>query len=425
VVKPEVEIMGRWKKSIPEGTRDILFLDCAHKKHVESLLKGVYLQRGFMEIITPTLEFYDIYAGESLWIDQENMYKLFDSKGRILVLRPDITTPIARLAGTKLKESFYPLKLCYSQNVFRTNENLNGKRNEFTQSGVELIGCKGLRADLEVIITAIKALLVAGVENFKLELGHVGFFKGIMDELPLEKEDKESIRRFIENKNFAALRDFLNDKSEVLTKEKIDVLNMLPALFGDISLLERAKKLTSSPTAIEALNEIQKIYKMLEGMKLSKYISFDLGMVHHINYYTGLIFRAYIDGTGYDVLYGGRYDGLVSNFGIEVPATGFAINVDRILEVLKKENYHISGSITPYYIIHCSEENLGQGNELLEDLVKKGYKCELSLYSEKEATIDYAKKREIDNVLFLDGEKEVYRYNITKDTLELFVKVEE
>lgn len=417
--------MGRWKKSIPEGTRDILFVDCADKNHVESLLKGVYLQRGFMEIITPTLEFYDVYAGDSLWIDQEDMYKLFDSKGRILVLRPDITTPIARLAGTKLKDSFYPLKLCYSQNVFRTNEDLNGKRNEFTQSGVELIGCKGLRADVEVIITAVKALLVAGVENFKLELGHVGFFKGIMDELPLEMEDKEKIRRFIENKNFVALRDFLNEKSELLSKEKIEVLNMLPALFGDISLLERAKKLTTNPMALDALNDIQKIYKMLDDMKLSQYISLDLGMVHHINYYTGLIFRAYIDGVGYDVLYGGRYDGLVSNFGLEVPATGFAINVDRILEVLKKQNHHISGSITPDYIIHCNVEKLGLGNELLESLVKKGYKCELSLYSDKGATIDYAKNRGVENVLILDGDEEIYRYSVNKNTLVGLFKVEE
>lgn len=417
--------MGRWKKNIPEGTRDILFIDCADKKYVEGLLKKVYLQRGFMEIITPTLEFYDVYAGDSLWIDQEDMYKLFDSKGRILVLRPDITTPIARLAGTKLKESFYPLKLCYSQNVYRTNEDLNGKRNEFTQSGVELIGCKGLRADVEVIITAVKALLVAGVENFKLEIGHVGFYKGIMDELPLDIEDKEKIRRLIENKNFAALRDFLEEKSELLGKEKIEVLNMLPALFGDISLLERAKELSSNPTALEAINDIQKIYRMLEDVNLSQYISLDLGMVHHINYYTGLIFRAYIDGAGDNVLYGGRYDGLVSNFGVDVPATGFAINVDRILEVLKKENQNISCSITPNYIIHCSEEKLGLGNDLLENLVNKGYKCEISLYSDKEATIYYAKKRGAEDVLILDGEKEVYRYNIAENTLVGLFKVEE
>ena len=102
----------------------------------------------------------------------------------------------------------------------------------------------------------------------------------------------------------------------------------------------------------------------------------------------------------------------------------FAINVDSILEVLKKQNHHISGSISPDYIIHCREEKLGFGNELLEALVQKGYTCELSLYSEKGATIDYAKNRGVENVLFLEGE-EVYRYDITKGTMVGLFKMEE
>jgi ATP phosphoribosyltransferase regulatory subunit len=412
--------MGKWKKNIPDGTRDLLFKDCADKRYVEDILKQVYLNRGFLEIITPTLEFYDVFDSESVWIDQEKMYKLFDNKGRILVLRPDITTPAARLAGTKLKGSFYPLKLCYCQNVFRTSEDLNGKRNEFTQSGTEIIGCKELRADVEVIATAIKALLAAGVENFKVELGQIEFFKGIMDELKLEQVEKEKIRTFIESKNFAALRDFLQSKENVLGQESINAINSLPALFGDIYVLERAKKLTGSSAALEALNNIESIYYMLQNMGLSEYISLDLGMVHNIDYYTGLIFRAYIEGAGDDVLYGGRYDGLVSNFGVDVPATGFAINVDRILEVLKKQHCEIGESLTPDYIIHCNTENLANANLLLEDIVAKGYRADISLFTVKEHTIDFAAKRKVKAVLFVENYEEIYKYDLQREVWEKF-----
>jgi ATP phosphoribosyltransferase regulatory subunit len=416
--------MGKWKKNIPDGTKDLLFKDCADKTYVENTLKQVYMNRGFLEIVTPTLEFYDVFDGDKVWIDQEKMYKLFDNKGRILVLRPDMTTPVARLAGTKLKDSFYPLKLCYCQNVFRTNEDLNGKRNEFTQSGIEIIGCGELRADVEVIATAVKALLVAKIENFKVELGQIGFFKGIMDELNLEQEDKEKIRKFIENKNFASLRDFLQSKGDILDKENIEALNSLPALFGDISVLERAKKLTKSTVAIEALNNIEDIYYMLQSMGLSEYISLDLGMVHNIDYYTGLIFRAYIEGAGDDVLYGGRYDSLVNNFGVDVPATGFAINVDRILEVLKKQQHEISESITPEYIIHCSNDSLARANSILDDIVARGNKAEISLFSERNDTLQYAAKRKAKAVLFVEHNQEIQKYDLQKDKLGMFSEVE-
>lgn len=417
--------MGKWKRNIPDGTKDLLFKDCADKTYIEGVLKQVYLNRGFLEIVTPTLEFYDVFDGDKVWIEQEKMYKLFDNKGRILVLRPDMTTPVARLAGTKLRDSFYPLKLCYCQNVFRTNEDLNGKRNEFTQSGIEIIGCGELRADVEVIATAVKALLVAKVENFKVELGQIGFFKGIMDELNLEQEDKEKIRNYIENKNFASLRDFLQGKADVLNKENIEALNSLPALFGDISVLQKAKKLTNSAAATEALKNIEDIYHMLQSMGLSDYISLDLGMVHNIDYYTGLIFRAYIEGAGDDVLYGGRYDGLVKNFGVDVPATGFAINVDRILEVLKKQQHEMSESITPDYIIHCCSNSLARANSVLEEIVARGSKAEISLFSEKDDTMEYAVKRKAKAVLIIERNKEIHKYDLLKDKLEMFSGAEE
>lgn len=416
--------MGKWKRSIPDGTRDILFKDCAEKIEVQDTLKNVYINRGFSQIITPALEFYDVFDGDKVGIDQEKMYKLLDNKGRILVLRPDITTPVARLAATKLKESYYPLKLCYCQNVFRTNEDLNGKRNEFTQSGIEIIGCSGLRADIEVITTAIKAMLDAGVRDFKIELGQVEFYKGIIEDFKLGEEDKEEIREYIENKNFASLKDFLYSRQEVLDRSSIEVLSNLPALFGSMDILKKARILTSNKRALKALGELEHIYGMLKSMELDKYISVDLGMVHHIDYYSGLIFRAYIEGIGENVLYGGRYDRLVSNFGLDVPATGFAINVDRICEVLRLQDKELKINISPDYIIHCSSHNLEKANNLLESIISLGYKCEISLFDEKDSTIDYAAKRKITKVLIMEYEDGIYEFSTIDRSLKKFSKPE-
>jgi ATP phosphoribosyltransferase regulatory subunit len=410
--------LGRWKKNVPEGIRDILFKDCANKVVVEQKLREFYLKRGYLQIITPTIEFYDVFDSESVWMEQEKMYKLFDSDGRILVLRPDITTPVARIAGTKLKDSYYPSKLCYSLNVFRSNENLNGKSNEFTQSGVEIIGSDSLRADIEVMSTGIKALLAVGLEDFKVELGQVQFFKGIMEDTKLGEEDIEKVRSYIEDKNFGALNDFL-DSREDLDEETVLLLSTLPRLFGDISVIEQARKLTNNIKALEALNIIEEIYKILSSMGLSKHFSVDLGMVHHINYYTGVIFRGYVEGAGKDVLYGGRYDSLISNFGANLPATGFALDVDSLVDILNKEG-KIEGDLSEDYLICYDLVDIDKASDLADDMRSKGFICELSLYEDMNENIRFAKARKIKNIITLKNNGESYIYDVNSESTKAF-----
>lgn len=411
--------MQRWKKSIPDGTRDILFGDCADKIDIEQKLRKLYLQRGYVDIITPTIEFYDVFDDENVWNEQENMYKLFDSKGRILVLRPDITTPIARISGTKLRESYYPLRFCYSQNVFRTNYNLNGKKNEFTQSGIEIIGVDSFKADVEVIVTAIRALIEIGIKDFKVELGQIQFFKGIMEDTVMDEESIERIRGYIENKNFASLKDFLESKKEFLDEDKVYALNNLPKLFGDISVIEKAKELTKNAKALEALKNIEAIYNILQNMGLSQYFSVDLGMVHHIDYYTGIIFRAYIEGAGNFVLYGGRYDSLIQKFGPNIPATGFAINVDSIVENIKKQGFN-ENRLSVEYLIYFDTDLFEKANALAEEIINKGGTCELALLEGKNENIKYAQQKKIKQVIILEDNKEILIYSIESKSTSLY-----
>lgn len=388
--------MVSWKRYIPEGTRDMLFDECSKKIKVEDTLRKTYINSGFLEIISPTLEFYDVFSGENSTLPQEKMYKLFDNQGRILVLRPDMTTPIARLAATKLKDAPHPLKLCYTSNIYRMNESLNGKNSEITQSGIELIGIDSIRADVEVIITGISALLSCGLHNFKIELGHAEFFKAIVENVALEDEVKEKLRRYIENKNFTALSEFLEERKAKLDEKTLYILKELPKLFGDIKILDKASGLTDNPKALEALETIREIYRIIEEAGLSDYLSVDLGMVQDLNYYTGIVFRGYASGVGGSILSGGRYDNLICQFGEEQPATGLAIDVDSILVALQNDNEEESREKV---LIYYKEGFFREAYKKALNLRKSGIITELSLIDSYEEALKYANKKGINSII--------------------------
>lgn len=415
--------MGKWKRYIPDGMKDILFEECDIKLTIEECLRKVYKYSGFSEIISPTVEFYDVFNSNNQSIPQEKMYKLFDSAGRILVLRPDMTTPIGRITSTKIKGSVYPLKLCYTSNIFRINENLNGKMSEVTQSGVEIIGVKNVKADAEAIITAINALLELGLKNFKIELGQANFFKALIQDIQLDEDEVENLRKLIENKNFITLGNFLRDRKEGVDAENINVLEKLPQLFGDIDIIDEARDLTRNEKALEALNNIQDIYNIIEKIGLSSYITIDLGMVQNIDYYTGVIFKGYAEEVGDYILSGGRYDNLIEQFGLSLPATGFAINVDNIMMALKKQstlNLNENKKVCIFY----KEEYISKACKMQNILRKKEYICELSLLDDEEKSLEYSKEAKVDKMISILDESNMKLFNIKSGECKL-LKIED
>ncbi len=377
--------MTSWKRYIPEGTKDTLFEECTRKIEIENILRKTYRYSGFLEIKSPTLEFYDVFNGENSTLSQEKMYKLFDNHGRILVLRSDMTTPIARIVATKLKEAIRPLRLCYTSNVYRVNESLNGKNSEITQSGIEIIGVKSLKADGEAIITGITALINCGLRDFKIEIGHAEFFKALIDEVNIDDEEKEKLRIYIENKNFTALSELLNKNKNKIDENRLNFLRELPKLFGNMDILDKVHTFTNNKKALDAIDSIKAVYKIVKDANLDKYISVDLGMVHHLNYYTGIIFRGYADGVGGNILSGGRYDNLIGEFGDNQEATGFAIYVDSIIKALENNGQIAENKLRKVLIYYKNEEFKRAYDKALE-LRKNGIVAELSFFDdEKEA----------------------------------------
>lgn len=405
--------MMNWMRYIPEGTKDLLFDECGEKIRIEELLRASYNACGFVDIITPTLEFYDVFNGDHTTIAQEKMYKLFDNHGRIMVLRPDVTTPIARVTATKLNEATFPIRFCYTSNVFRVNESMFGKANEVTQSGVEIIGVNSVKADAELIITGINALRNCGLEDFKIEIGQAEFFKSLVEEQNVDDECKETIRRFVEDKNFIALEHYLRDKIRDYSEYKLRALREIPKLFGKIEVVEKARKLTSNRNALEALDNITQVYSLIERAGLGAYITIDLGMVQNMDYYSGIIFRAFTYGTGSYILSGGRYDDLIKTFGRDLPAIGFAIDVDSLMSALESRGYSNSKK-DKYILLYYSEEHSNKAFQLSNHLRENSYVCEMSLFDEEEETLEYAANKNIKTVISLMEENQVRLYRYSK-----------
>lgn len=387
----------KYNSNTPEGTRDRLFAECRERRLVQGALTGLFERRSYAEIITPEVEFYDLFLRTGNPLPQEAMLKIIDRSGKIMVMRPDCTTPIARVAATKLRTLPLPQRLYYAQTVFRSGQAHRGGSSEIAQCGVELIGAAGKKADLEMVAMAVDSLRACGLERFHVELGHVGFFRELTARLDLEADTAEALRTLIEGKNFAALNDLLDTLGE---RDAVLPLRRLSHLFGGCEVLDEAEALSGGSDALDYLRDL---YAELKAAGYAQFIRFDLGLVHQIDYYTGVVFRGYVEGAGDAVLSGGRYDKLVEAFGRPAQATGFAVDVDAVVRCLP-------GVVLPqlHVVIHYGDGALSHALAVV-DAMAPGT-CELSPCRALESTVSLAREKGAVEVLVLEngGERRVH-----------------
>eukprot|EP00828_Plagiopyla_frontata_P003139 TRINITY_DN1082_c0_g2_i1.p1 TRINITY_DN1082_c0_g2~~TRINITY_DN1082_c0_g2_i1.p1 ORF type:complete len:389 (+),score=84.16 TRINITY_DN1082_c0_g2_i1:509-1675(+) len=320
--------MGK-RNMLPEGMRDLMLDECVIKRKLEKNIDELFFKWGYKEVITSTVEYYETFNQNFETLKEEDMYKFFDNKGRILVLRPDMTIPIARVVETKLKDLELPMKLRYNSNIFRAHKSFGGKRNEYTDAGVELIGLEDTKSDLEILVLAIESLKKLGLKDFKLEIGNIGFFNGAFENTDIDEGYKSKIAKFIDEKNLKSLEEYLENLD--IDKEYKKFFNKLPWMFGERNILDEAKKLAFNKSINQNLVYLEKIYDELEQLGYGKNITFDLGMIPRLNYYTGIIFKGYCEGVGTTVLRGGRYDNLIKPYKAKIPAIGFSIDIDSVI----------------------------------------------------------------------------------------------
>ncbi|MDR1541190.1 MAG: ATP phosphoribosyltransferase regulatory subunit [Clostridiales bacterium] len=404
------------KMHTPNGFKDFLPGGYSFKQELERKIEDVFQRSCFASVSSPMLEFMEVFEGKGS-TDPKQMYRFIDRDGDILTLRSDMTPPIARMAATNYSWDDAPLRFCYTENAFRCHESYKGKAGEFTESGVELIGVSSVDSDAEVVSLAIECLLAAGLKSFRIDIGHTGFFKGILEESALSKEDQDLIMNCLANRNAVAAERIARGKD---IPESAKALFSRPhALMGDSFMLEGLKSLTASRNALEAIERLQSINEILTDYGLSQYALFDLGMTGHLNYYTGMLFRGYTQGTGFSVLDGGRYDNLIELYGIPFPSVGFAIKIDNLASVLGGRNDREQSRKDSTLLAYAAP---GRKNalEACRELRRQGLKVELSHAGAGDDYIphmEYAKRKGIPGLLFFDGLDQVLVADLQADSM--------
>lgn len=393
----------------PEGVRDVYGKECARKLTIENKINNIFNLYGFHNVQTPTFEFFDIFNKERGSVPSKNLYKFFDREGNTLVLRPDLTPSIARIAAKNYMDVNVPIKLCYNANTYINNSELQGKLKEITQLGCELIGDDSVEADAEMVALVVNSLKSAGFDKFLVEIGQVDFYKGLLEECGFEDEIEEELRVRIENKNFFGVEELLDSKD--ITSNVKDTFLKLPSLFGSSDVLDKAKELATNEKSLKAIEKLEEVYSILVDYGVADYISFDLGMLSNFNYYTGIIFKAYTYGTGDAIVAGGRYDKLLSQFGKDSAAIGFAVYMDQLLMAMSSQK--MEGDTDYVYEVLIYDTELRKtALQLATGLREKGIKTELIPKKENISIDEYVEFKKEDgavNVTYVskDGVKEL------------------
>jgi len=385
---------------IPYGTRDFLPVDAKYKRDIEGALAALFSRWGYDEVVTPTFEYLETLTLGVGGDMQQNMFKFLDKNNRILALRPDMTAPIARLAATRLKEEPWPLKVFYLTNVFRYEQAQTGRQCEFYQAGVELMGIPGPSADAEIIALAVETMLQSGLKQFQISLGQVDFINGIMDEFNLETQQRQQFKHCIVTRNLVGLNELMTTSH--LCEKTRQLFKDIPVLHGKDEVLQKAVGMVNNQISRQALDNVAHIYRLLDNYGVAEYVNFDLGLIRDFDYYTGMVFEGYTPGLGFPLCGGGRYDGMLKSFGMDCPATGFALGIERLLLAMDRQGLKTTGGECGVYV-GWSEGQLPAAIMQAKELRRQGLAVELAMIAEKHSEAEESQQRRgFDRLLYCE-----------------------
>jgi ATP phosphoribosyltransferase regulatory subunit len=309
--------------ALPSGARDVLPVEAAELRAVENALRATFSRYGYREVRTPVVEFaHQLERAESGGL--ERAYRLFDEAGRVLVLRPDMTIPVARLIATRLTDHPGPIRVSYTGPSFRVPQPGKPVASEHRQAGAELVGAQGPEADAETVLLLWDALRAAGLTGVRIGIGDVSLTDAVLDAIGVPGSARERLGRAAEARDLVAWR--VEAEALALGPEERDLLSELPALRGHAEVLERIGRVI--PAAGPACARMARLLELLDREGLRDAVLVDLGILRDWKYYSGLVIEAYAAGAALPVAQGGRYDGLAARFGTARPAVGFTIELE-------------------------------------------------------------------------------------------------
>lgn len=406
----------------PEGVRDIYSIEYRKKQVLETKLQKIFHLYGYQDVQTPMFEYFDVFGKEIGTIPSNELYKFFDREGNTLVLRPDITPAIARVATTLYDTEKLPIRLCYKGNTFINQSSYKGKLHENTQAGVELIGIDDVEADAEMVVMAVESLKKAGLQEFQIHVGSVDFFESLIRDASLEAENEIRLRELISNRNYFGVEElFIKTDAKDSVKK---AFQMLQDLIGGYEVFQLVEELALNEIAHKAIRRLCKLHQLLVAYGVDKYITYDLSMSGTYGYYTGIIFRGYTYGTGDAIVKGGRYDNLLEKFGKSSPSIGFVIVVDELMSAIARQKLDIPVKPKNTFVLY-DESRQAEAIKLAKEFRENGKATELVKKNAQKTLQEYiacAKQNLCVSMMYLRDTKDIEMLNLLTGTVKTVTK---
>jgi ATP phosphoribosyltransferase regulatory subunit len=319
---------------IPRGVADYFWTEAYQRRRLEAGLLETFRTWGYEDVIPPMFEYAETVSSHANRALQAEMMRFQDRDGSTLALRADMTIAVARLVGTRLHDWPMPQRFCYAGSVFRNTELQAGRQREFLQAGIELLGAPTAAADAEILALTAKALRLAGVADFQLIVGQMGYLHSLLEALQLSSPQQRWLQQAIDRNSEPELADFL--RAVPLEPQQRRTVEELPRLSGQNieAILTQTEKLCLNQGMHKALDNLRAICGALDSYRVLDCIYLDLTEIHNLGYYTGLTFEVLTPRLGFPIAAGGRYDHMIATFGKAQAAVGAAFTLDRILMAL-------------------------------------------------------------------------------------------
>jgi len=313
----------------PGGTRDVLPDEMRELRALSSRLRATFEEAGYGEVRTPSVEYEDVLRRG----DERSAgagYRVFDERGEVLVLRSDMTIPIARMVASRLSEASTPLRLSYFAHAYRAVEPQSGRPREVLQAGIELIGETAPEGEAEVVGLMLSGLERAGLARHRVAIGDGSLYRMLLDHLGVAPEARTVLLERLTRRDLVGLEALLAGLD--LAADEREALAVLPTLRGGREVIETARRALGEELApaVEALDRLTGCVELLAGGHAAERVIVDLGLARELGYYTGAVFELYDPAVGFAIGGGGRYDDLLGRFGRALPACGIVVDLQRV-----------------------------------------------------------------------------------------------
>ena len=406
-------------EKLPSGFRDIFPVEAEERNSIRASIKKEFELWGYGEIKTPVVEFTkNLSAGIGKnWTNK--LISFFDFDGSLVSLRTDMTVPIARFTGMRIKKGQLPVRFCYFANSFRRTGQQKGEKREYNQAGLEFIGSDSYMCDVEALLIIVNILNKMVPDNFLIGLGDAGIIEALFSWLNLNDKDKEYVRNNLIAKNYVSIREYLAKIDKIKTEVFFNLIKPEKDIEKILSIINEIndKKLSKSFVNLET------VYEILKELNISRYFIIDIGILRDFDYYTGLMFEAYSSNINSILGSGGRYDKLIRKFGLDVPATGFALDIDILHKSMKESSIPVFND--KIRLMLCSEtDDFSKLLKYSEKVRKENIIVEIMFKRISDINI-IAKEKKFDFTGIINNKFEILSITDLKNNKKSNIKIEE